>query len=517
MNTKLTLMVAALAATTWLFPTADAFGATTETKSMYLIFPGRSSESSATNLTQANAAFDNDGWNQLNEGNKADLTINGIPFTATTEYYNTPNNYYGAVTTSSSTTTSYSFGLTVGKEYSKEYPDFELTSFKLSTEAFKGKKIIEVGGRIEKTNGIKYNVILTVGSNNRPLDFTYSGDLNGMTDEGKNFRNLNWEGDDFCFEVKYDDSYGVNFPCPITILDLYIIYEETVEEEVKEVTLELPDLSNLVWNSNQAFSTNIAIPEGLTNDDLTASMVRKFDLLYAPNDSEQAQWNIWYTMDAYNSYGGIECMPEVSLAADGTLKVEKVPCSGLYKLTLSTKDGLAGYVPASVTAEVNIHPTLEGELTINGRTVDESNHIDLECESGGCSIGASIITHSTIAADLYYLVSTEQTESQRPRRVEGETEEDSLSGYTKLEEGTGIDLTNGNTLSLKLQKNGSVSAERRITYTLPSGSVGVAGIEAEQGNVEFFTPAGIRVNSENLTPGLYIKRNANRSEKVIIR
>ena len=204
-------------------------------------------------------------------------------------------------------------------------------------------------------------------------------------------------------------------------------YEETVEEQDKEVTLELPDLSNLVWNSNQAFLTNIAIPEGLTNDDLTVSIDRKFDPLYAPKDSEQAQWENWYTMDAYNYYGGIEFKPEVSLATDGTLNIEKVPCSGLYELTLSTKDGLAGYVPASVTAEVNIHPTLEGELTINGRTVDESNHIDLECESGGCSIGASIITHSTIAADLYYLVSTEQTESQRPRRAEEETADDPLT------------------------------------------------------------------------------------------
>lgn len=512
MNTKLTLMVAALAATTWLFPTADAFGATTETKTMYLIFPGNSPSSPAGSFNLANTAFERDGWEQLNSSNVANLTINGLPFTATTEYYKTPSNYFGAVDISSS------YGLTIGKKYSTSYPDLELTSFKLSTEAFKGKKIIQVGGRIEKTNNIPYNVILTVGSNNRPLDFTYQGDLNGMSGD-KNFKNLNWTGDNFCFEVKYNASYSSgSYPCPITIVDLYVTYEETVEEEDKKVTLELPDLSNLVWNSNQAFSTNIAIPEGLTNDDLTVSMVRKFDLLIAPDDSESAnKWEEWGKMDAYNSYGDHEFKPEVSLAADGTLKVEKVPCSGLYELTLSTKDGLAGYVPASVTAEVNIHPTLEGELTINGRTVDESNHIDLECESGGCSIGASIITHSTIAADLYYLVSTEQTESQRPRRVEGETEEDSLSGYTKLEEGTGIDLTNGNTLSLKLQKNGSVSAERRITYTLPSGSVGVAGIEAEQGNVEFFTPAGIRVNSENLTPGLYIKRNANRSEKIIIR
>lgn len=512
MKTKLTLMVAAVAATTWLFPTADAFGATTETKTMYLIFPGNSSSSPAGSLNLANTAFERDGWEQLNYSGVANLTINGYPFIATTEYHNTPSNYFGAVDISSN---SNYYGLIIGREYSASYPDLELTSFKLSTEAFKGKKIIQVGGRIEKDN-IPYNVILTVGSNSRALDFTYPGDLNGMTGD-QNFKNLNWTGDDFCFEVKYNDSYSPGrYPCPITIVDLYVTYEETVEEEDKEVTLELPDLSNLVWNTNQAFSTNTTIPEGLTNDDLTISMVRKFDLLYAPNDSEQAQWNIWYTMDAYNSYGGIEFKPEVSLAADGTLRIEKVPCSGLYELTLSTKDGLAGYVPASVTAEVSIHPTLEGELTINGRTVDESNHIDLECESGGCSIGASIITHSTIAADLYYRVSTEQTENQRPRRAEEETA-DPLSGYTKLEEGSGIDLTNGNTLSLKLQKNGSVSAERRITYTLPSGSVGVAGIEAEQGNVEFFTPAGIRVNSENLTPGLYIKRNANRSEKVIIR
>lgn len=510
MNTKLTLMVAALAATTWLFPTADAFGATTETKSMYLIFPGSSPSSPAGSPELAKEAFERDGWNQLNTASTASLTINGLHFTATTKYHEEPNSFYEAVDISNSC------GLTIGKKYKPGADNYELTSFKLSTEAFNGKKIIGIGGFIVLAADSNYDVILTVGKNSKSLNFTRQGQ--GSFSGSGGFDNLNWTGDDFCFEVRYAQSYGNPYPCPITILDLYIIYEETVEEQDKEVTLELPDLSNLLWNSNQAFSTNITIPEGLTNADLTVSMIRKFDLLIAPDDSESAnKWEEWGKMDAYNSYGDHEFKPEVSLAADGTLKIDKVPCSGLYELTLSTKDGLAGYVPASVTAEVNIHPTLEGELTINGRTVDESNHIDLECESGGCSIGASIITHSTIAADLYYLVSTEQTESQRPRRAEEETADDPLSGYTKLKEGNGIDLTNGNTLSLKLQKNGSVSAERRITYTLPSGSVGVAGIEAEQGNVEFFTPAGIRVNSENLTPGLYIKRNANRSEKIIIR
>ena len=103
MRTKLTLMVAALAATTWLFPTADAFGATTETKTMYLIFPGNSPSSPAGSLKLANTAFERDGWNQLNYSGVANLTINGYPFIATTEYYNgSPNSYSGAVDISSS-------------------------------------------------------------------------------------------------------------------------------------------------------------------------------------------------------------------------------------------------------------------------------------------------------------------------------------------------------------------------------------------------------------------------------
>lgn len=56
----------------------------------------------------------------------------------------------------------------------------------------------------------------------------------------------------------------------------------------------------------------------------------------------------------------------------------------------------------------------------------------------------------------------------------------------------------------------------KVVYT--GTSTGVSSIAAEaNGAVEYFDLTGVRVNPENLTPGLYIRRSANKAEKVLVK
>lgn len=62
-------------------------------------------------------------------------------------------------------------------------------------------------------------------------------------------------------------------------------------------------------------------------------------------------------------------------------------------------------------------------------------------------------------------------------------------------------------------------ANRQIyfRYTI-SGTSGIDGItmNSENGEVEFFNLQGVKVNKENLTPGIYIRKSGNKAEKVCI-
>ena len=46
---------------------------------------------------------------------------------------------------------------------------------------------------------------------------------------------------------------------------------------------------------------------------------------------------------------------------------------------------------------------------------------------------------------------------------------------------------------------------------------GIDDVEADTAAAEYYTLQGVRVDAENLTPGLYIRRQGTRATKLLIR
>lgn len=56
-----------------------------------------------------------------------------------------------------------------------------------------------------------------------------------------------------------------------------------------------------------------------------------------------------------------------------------------------------------------------------------------------------------------------------------------------------------------------------VTFTGKRESSGISGIAADNAQVEYYNLNGVRVNGDNMAPGLYVKRQGNKVSKVIIR
>lgn len=75
------------------------------------------------------------------------------------------------------------------------------------------------------------------------------------------------------------------------------------------------------------------------------------------------------------------------------------------------------------------------------------------------------------------------------------------------------------TVSYTVKKGAPTQAMYRMYVTLVSTS-GIGEIESVADNdmpVEYFNLAGVRCNASSLSPGIYIKRQGNRSEKILVR
>lgn len=62
-------------------------------------------------------------------------------------------------------------------------------------------------------------------------------------------------------------------------------------------------------------------------------------------------------------------------------------------------------------------------------------------------------------------------------------------------------------------------AKINVTYVASPGLTGIDGVEADNENapVEYFNLQGIRVSADNLTPGIYIRRQGSKASKVLVK
>ena len=56
-----------------------------------------------------------------------------------------------------------------------------------------------------------------------------------------------------------------------------------------------------------------------------------------------------------------------------------------------------------------------------------------------------------------------------------------------------------------------------VTFTSKTSSIDSIGIDNINATVEYFNLQGAKVNKENLTPGIYIKRHGDKSTKIYVK
>ena len=64
---------------------------------------------------------------------------------------------------------------------------------------------------------------------------------------------------------------------------------------------------------------------------------------------------------------------------------------------------------------------------------------------------------------------------------------------------------------------GAVETTAASKYMFIKLATGIDDIEAENAEPEYFNLLGIKMSSENLSPGIYIRRSGNKVDKIIVR
>ncbi len=93
-------------------------------------------------------------------------------------------------------------------------------------------------------------------------------------------------------------------------------------------------------------------------------------------------------------------------------------------------------------------------------------------------------------------------------------------GYTKLEPGDYLDLSNSNNFNVLLAKNGAVNPSPMAVSLSKNGDEIITGIEAvavetADGSAEYFTTSGVKIDYPS-QPGVYIERRAGKTRKIAL-
>lgn len=249
----------------------------------------------------------------------------------------------------------------------------------------------------------------------------------------------------------------------------------------------------------------------------------------AESPSYEAYRNKMQDFDAWLDYkkaDGFSCDAEVDAALisnEEILVLVSVPCSGSYKLTLSIPESNPYFKAASVSTTLHVIPSFDGlminwEPVVDGTaTIIKFDLTEEEKKSGKRNHTNAHIDFGGFGYTVHYRVNKNTVAATR-------ASEGVPAGFSRFWGADGVDLTDASSLDLHISKNGHSNS------TLSSSNDGIApialnfdittgvdAIENEEGVVEVYTLSGVKVETENLEPGLYIVVKNGKASKQLVK
>lgn len=316
------------------------------------------------------------------------------------------------------------------------------------------------------------------------------------------------------------------------------ISQITVEyEKAKQVvTLNLPEEISMVFQhgielkgnfcaQDAADAVNVAIepinPESFWKPSEKAYKEIAESPSYTAYREKMQNFDAWLD---YKKADGFSCDAEVAaeLISNEDILVS-VPCSGSYKLTLSIPESNPDFKAASVSTTLHVIPSFDG-LMINWEpvvdfkaTIIKFDLTEEEKKSGKRNHTNAHIDFGGFGYTVHYRVNKNTVAATR-------ASEEVPADFSRFWGADGVDLTDASSLDLHISKNGHSNS------TLSSSNdgiepialnfditTGVDAIENEEGVVEVYTLSGVKVETENLEPGLYIVVKNGKASKQLVK
>lgn len=317
------------------------------------------------------------------------------------------------------------------------------------------------------------------------------------------------------------------------------ISQITVEyEKAKQVvTLNLPEELTMVFEHgielkgnfcamDAADVVNVAIEPIAPETFWKPSEDRYIEI--AIEDAYEAYRNNMQNFDAWLDYkkaDGFNCDAEVAaeLISNEDILVS-VPCSGSYKLTLSIPESNPDFKAASVSTTIHVIPSFDGlminwEPVVDGiAQVSNRNLTEEDKKAGKRNHTNAHIDFGGFGYTIHYRVNKNTVAATR-------ASEGVPADFSRFWGADGVDLTDASTLDLHISKNGqsnstlssSNSGITPIALSFSEITTGVDAIENEEGVVEVYTLSGVKVETENLEPGLYIVVKNGKASKQLVK
>lgn len=368
----------------------------------------------------------------------------------------------------------------------------------LSTDAFNDKDIRTVNFIFNTSTKSAFNFSVRVGnvSKTKPLsnNTSYTETFDSFNDYGE-------------IEITIENSTQNNIT--FSFSEIRITYTDL---NLKQSEIKLPVIESnnntIEWTSTLNFGGE---GDPMFNTEIDPSNIEfeikpLFDPVYPPSSqslSEDSDPSDNYSSETENNNpvdGYFSFEPYASLNNDGQLSLN-FPCSGIYEVTMRTKPNAPGIAKASTTQIYNICPSFKG-LSINWQPIDlESSAPTIiympELKNVYVALDAQLLT-------VYYKVWNSSTIM---RAIDNEYLAPSIPQDFKPLTGRGIDLSEGDFISLYLKKNNSVAGPHIINYSL--SDVIPTLIEEinipDSCNYRWYDLNGFPVNPEYLEKGIYIR------------
>ncbi|MDE6218157.1 MAG: hypothetical protein K2F64_04065, partial [Muribaculaceae bacterium] len=248
----------------------------------------------------------------------------------------------------------------------------------------------------------------------------------------------------------------------------------------------------------------------------------------ATGPAYEAYRNNMQNFDAWLDYkkeDGFSCDAEVhaELITNEDILVS-VPCSGSYKLTLSIPESNPDFKAASVSTTLHVIPSFDGlminwEPVVDGKAQVSNRYLtEEEKKNGERNHTNAHIDFGGFGYTIHYRVNKNTVAATR-------ASEGVPADFSRFWGADGVDLTDASSLDLHISKNGQSNSTLNtsndgiapIALSFSEITTGVDAIENEEGVVEVYTLSGVKVETENLEPGLYIVVKNGKASKQLVK